>query len=164
LDEDVRPGSGSVRPEAEGPMIGARLEFSAEGSAAIAPPLEALQGLEVRIGLFRRWMRTLVEDRPFFLTDAEGFILASERVPTDRAVVAPVLERALRVVRPFLGTSRARGVDIELEDGQRVMVKWYGTPRGRVGLGVFGGPPLDADRTAWIAGALARVFAKEGDR
>jgi hypothetical protein len=124
-------------------------------------PVAAIDDLERRAGLFRQWMRTLVGDRPFFVTDAEGLILVVERVSADRAVVGPVLERALRVLRPFVGGARARGAHVQLEDGQLLQMIWNRTARGRVAVGVFGDPVLDADRVEWVSRAIERVFEKE---
>lgn len=149
--------AGAIRPEAEdsgGAVPSTRRPLS-------GLPVGALDALSHRVELFQRWIRTLVGDRPFFVTDAEGLMLVTERVPADRAVVGPIVERALRVVRPFLGSARTRSAHVELEDGQHLQMLWHRTDRGRVVFGVFGDPLLDADRVDWVGRALERVFAKE---
>jgi hypothetical protein len=160
---------------AEAPIAGARPEPDRVSTPAppaprpTAPavqplsglPIAAIDDLERRAGLFRSWMRTLVGERPFFVTDAEGQILVVERVSAERAVVGPVLERALRVLRPFVGGARARGAHVLLEDGQLLQMIWNRTERGRVAVGIFGDPVLDADRVEWVSRAVERVFEKE---
>jgi hypothetical protein len=129
--------------------------------ATATVPAASLEALETRVRLFRQWMRTLVGDRPFFLTDADGHVLLTERVAAERVVAGPVLERALRILRPFIGAARARSAHVQLEDGQLLQMVWHRTARGRVGLGVFGDPVLDPARVQWVERALEKVFAVE---
>jgi len=133
----------------------------AAGALLSTLPVAALDDFERRGALFKQWMRSLVGERPFFVTDAEGQILVAERVPADRAVSAPILERALRVLRPFVGGARARGAHVQLEDGQLLQMIWNRTERGRVAVGIFGDPVLDARRVEWVSRAVERVFEKE---
>lgn len=158
VDPTVDPATETEAPARRPPPILHPQRTEAQLSGL---PIAALQSLELRARLFQRWMRTLVGDRPFFVTDAEGLVLVAERVQADRAVAAPVLERAIRLLRPFIGSARARSAHVELEDGQLLQMVWHSTPRGRVGLGVFGDPVLDAARVDWVARALERVFAKD---
>lgn len=162
---DPEPG-GSLAPSTPpAPADGATASTRPPRRDLVVPlsrlPTGAIGELETRSRLFTRWMQTLVGERPFFVTDAEGLVLIAERVPADRAIVGTILERALRVVRPFVGSARASGAHVALEDGQLVQMMWHRTERGRVMLGVFGEPLLDPDRVRWVGRALEQVFAKE---
>ncbi len=123
--------------------------------------VEAVVAMQERTDLFRRWLVSLVGERPFFAADAEGLVLLSQHVSSEKAVTAQVLERALRLLRPFFGPSRVRSSSLTLEDGQAVQMVWQNTDRGRVAVGVFGEPELDAEQLSWVGRALERVFARE---
>jgi hypothetical protein len=158
--DPAEPGPAGDRPEARSTPEDAPGP-SRPPAAVASVPVASLAAFERRVHLFQQWMRTLVGDRPFFVTDADGHVLVTERVPAERVIAGPVLERALRLLRPFVGGARARSAHVQLEDGQLLQMIWHRTARGRVGLGVFGEPVLDPARVEWVERALEAVFAVE---